>query len=411
MRLSTELESPVSVQPRVLILDDEFAQRAGICLQLSSVGYFDFIEFDDPRPALEYLRHQSVDLVIVDVRMPHLPVDGLWFMEQFRAFDFVTSIIIRTAHDDLAIADAALEARAIRRVLKSHPKASEMLRRAVSVGIVETRERRRTQHEAAAAVSTRAALVDALARTDDRITAAEMCRGFTAGLLAPIDEIARQAQTLAHLETDLATLQRLAATYQKSVEQLRAQVAAFLGNAYFAGSDSLAGGAALADCFEALAAALHQHPLLRRRELQLDLHRPTEPLYFLASPPRVLTALRHLTEYCALHARANSTLTVESRLEASPRATLDAAKPGQFVLNGKAATGQPCLAVDIRAQLEHFNLELLRSALRQCSEDPAVANLLMLSAAVIDDQLVFETSLSADQASTFTLYLPAIPGR
>lgn len=411
MRLSTELEAPASTQPRILILDDEFAQRAGICLQLGSVGYFDFIEFDDPRPALEFLRHHPVDLVIVDIRMTHLPVDGLWFMEQFRAFDFVTSIIIRTAHDDLAIADAALEARAIRRVLKSHPQASDMLRRAVSVGIVETRERRRTQREAAAAVTTRAALVDALARTDDRITVAEMCRGFTAGLVAQIDEIARQAQALAHSEADPATLHQLAAAHNAAVEKLSAQTAAFLGNSYFAGADPLASRAALTDCLDALASALHQHPVLRRRGLVFALHRPTVSHHFLASPSRVLTALRHLAEYCAIHARTGTTLSVDAHLETSLSTSLESAKPAHFVLNAKAATGQPCLAVNLRAELGHFNLELLRNALRQCSEDPAIANLLMLSAAVIDDHLIFEASLTAGQPSTFTLYLPQAPAR
>ncbi len=407
MNSSTALDPVASVQPRILVLDDEFAQRAGICLQLGSVGYYDFLEFEDPRPALEFLRHNEVDLVIVDIRMPNLPVDGLWFMEQFRAFDSVTSIIIRTAHDDLAIADAALEARAIRRVLKSHPKASESLRRSVSLGIVETRQRRRTQRDAAATVSTQDQLVDVLARTDDQIAVAEMCRGFTASLSGQIEVLGQHAAALARADITADEFHPLAAQHLAAVERLGAEVTAFLGNSYLARLGNTPGIADVDQCLDALSTALVHNAALTNRALVFSLRRPSSRLSFCANPQRVVTALRHLAEYCAMQARLSSAFAISATLEPKLRADLETARTGHYVLNAKAATREPCVALTVHVDLAGFNLALLHEALRRCSENPRVANLLMLSAAIADNHLVFEVSLNSPEPSTFTLYLPA----
>lgn len=409
MNLSAQLEAVTAVQPRILILDDEFAQRAGICLQLGSVGFFEFIEFDDPRPALEFLREHHVDLVIVDIRMSHLPVDGLWFMDQFRAFDAVTSIIIRTAHDDLTIADAALEARAIRRVLKSHPQASEMLRRSVTLGIVETRQRRRTQRDAAATAHTSDQMVDLLARTDDRITIADMCRSFTLGLVDQVNALAHHAELLAREDLPPSEWRERALENRELAARLGSQVAAFVRNPYVSGQADRLASARANDCLDALAASLAGNTTVRDRDLLLSISRAPDPLAFCAPPTGILTALRHLVEYCALHAQTDSRISISAELQQNLPAFLEATATGKFLLNTRAASRVNYVAFRVLAATPALTLEALRTALSTCGDDPRTANLLMLSTTVVAEHLVFETSLGDGPVAAFTLYVPAGP--
>ena len=81
-----------SFAARILVLDDEDTQRRTIHHQLAELG--GFVDFGDPREAIAYLRLNEVDAVVVDIRMPKLPVDGLWFLAQLREFDKDLGVVL-----------------------------------------------------------------------------------------------------------------------------------------------------------------------------------------------------------------------------------------------------------------------------------------------------------------------------
>ena len=143
--------------PRILVLDDEEVQRMSTHIQLADLGIF--VDFGDPRPALEYLAQNEVDAAVVDMRMPGLPVDGVWFLQELRKRDRELGVVLRTADDGVAMAQAAIEARAVQRVVKASPDAKARLRAAVQLAIKETRERRRMVGTADEAERTRQQLM------------------------------------------------------------------------------------------------------------------------------------------------------------------------------------------------------------------------------------------------------------
>lgn len=61
---------------RVLVVDDEKIEREGIKFLLSrEEGEFKISEASNGRQALEILRNEEIDLLLTDIKMPHM--DGL----------------------------------------------------------------------------------------------------------------------------------------------------------------------------------------------------------------------------------------------------------------------------------------------------------------------------------------------
>ena len=61
---------------RVLVVDDEKIEREGIKFLLSrEEGEFEISEASNGRQALEILRNEEIDLLLTDIKMPHM--DGL----------------------------------------------------------------------------------------------------------------------------------------------------------------------------------------------------------------------------------------------------------------------------------------------------------------------------------------------
>ena len=69
---------------RVLVVDDEKIEREGIKFLLSrEEGEFKISEASNGRQALEILRNEEIDLLLTDIKMPHM--DGLnWQRRQKR---------------------------------------------------------------------------------------------------------------------------------------------------------------------------------------------------------------------------------------------------------------------------------------------------------------------------------------
>lgn len=78
-------------QPRVLVCDDDGDVRMVVGLNLDLAG-MDFAEASGGAQALEYLRHQVWDALVLDLMMPK--VDGLAVLETMRDEDLGASTVV-----------------------------------------------------------------------------------------------------------------------------------------------------------------------------------------------------------------------------------------------------------------------------------------------------------------------------
>ncbi len=86
---------------RLLYVDDEESLRAVVKTQLTLDG-FEVETAEDGDVALEILRQNSFDLVLLDIRMPRM--DGIEVLKQMRRHNIRPRVIMLTALDDLSIA-------------------------------------------------------------------------------------------------------------------------------------------------------------------------------------------------------------------------------------------------------------------------------------------------------------------
>ncbi len=186
----------MTCDPVILLLDDERGQILTLRTQLRGLGRL--VEFDDPKPALQFAATTPCDAAIVDIRMPRCELDGIEFLRRLREFDRDLTIIVRTADESDAIADAAIEFRAARRAIKSRTT-REALRQEVQAAIAETRRLRTTRSDAAAAGVAQQKYADALGCYDITMAAAAAYRGVIHSLR---DEITTLGLVAAALHQD-----------------------------------------------------------------------------------------------------------------------------------------------------------------------------------------------------------------
>ncbi len=90
----------------VLVVDDDIAHRTMLNTLISGWGY-DVTEADDGATAIEKVKEQSYDLVLMDVRM--VTVSGLEALEQIKSFNPAIPVIIMTAYSSVDTAVDALK--------------------------------------------------------------------------------------------------------------------------------------------------------------------------------------------------------------------------------------------------------------------------------------------------------------
>jgi CheY-like chemotaxis protein len=397
MSTTTELTKT----PRILVLDDEEVQRMSTHIQLADLGIF--VDFGDPRPALEYLAQNEVDAAVVDMRMPGLPVDGVWFLQELRKRDRELGVVLRTADDSVAMAQAAIEARAVQRVVKASPDAKVRLRAAVQLAIKETRERRRMLGVAAEAERTRQQLMAVLGRVDDEITVGELCRGFVQGLTNSVATVAGYSELFMEYPGAMDPgLAELAQKNRAAASRLSEQVAEFLRMPYLepAVSDARVNG-----CIDALNQIFRVHPLFGIERCTFEGRGILPDRIYSANPTRLLCALRHLVEYCAVSAKAPSTIYVSAAICPNAMAAI-AANTAGIVLNGRWAPSCATIILSVQAAIGTPTNAALSRDFRECSTDPLIGNLLMVGTALVDDHLALDVMHSKKGVTNFNLYLP-----
>jgi DNA-binding response OmpR family regulator len=103
--------------PRILIIDDEAAIRESLSALLTVEGY-QVETADSGEAALEILREDGFDLVLLDIRMPGL--DGMEVMHEMRKYHPETRIIIITGFGSLESAIEAIRSGAHDYLLKPY---------------------------------------------------------------------------------------------------------------------------------------------------------------------------------------------------------------------------------------------------------------------------------------------------
>src|SRR3989442_13715778 len=75
------MDSEIFRSAKILIVDDEQAMVRLLELLLEHVGYTNLRSTTDPREVLECCAEFQPDLILLDLRMPHL--DGIQVLKQF----------------------------------------------------------------------------------------------------------------------------------------------------------------------------------------------------------------------------------------------------------------------------------------------------------------------------------------
>ena len=96
----------MSDRSTILVVDDDNAHRTMLDTLVSGWGY-DVTQADDGAVAIEKVKEQSYDLVLMDVRM--LGISGLEALEQIKSFNPAIPVIIMTAYSSVDTAVDALK--------------------------------------------------------------------------------------------------------------------------------------------------------------------------------------------------------------------------------------------------------------------------------------------------------------
>ena len=92
---------------RVLVVDDEKIEREGIKFLLSrEEGEFKISEASNGRQALEILRNEEIDLLLTDIKMPHM--DGLELAKKAKEEKEELQIVIFSGYNDFSFAQEAI---------------------------------------------------------------------------------------------------------------------------------------------------------------------------------------------------------------------------------------------------------------------------------------------------------------
>lgn len=102
---------------KLLIVDDEPSIRDGICQAIDWDGYqIQCLTAKDGIRALEVIEAEQPDLVLLDVRMPHL--DGLGVMEELQRREIKVKVVILSGYDQFSYAQKALKYGAVDYLIK-----------------------------------------------------------------------------------------------------------------------------------------------------------------------------------------------------------------------------------------------------------------------------------------------------
>jgi DNA-binding NtrC family response regulator len=90
----------------VLLVDDEKAFLDTLSKRLKKRG-LTALEAYTGQQALEIIKSQAVDIVVLDVRMPE--ADGMWTLKEIKKINPLIEVIMLTGHASIEVAIAGME--------------------------------------------------------------------------------------------------------------------------------------------------------------------------------------------------------------------------------------------------------------------------------------------------------------
>ncbi len=103
-------------KPRILIVDDEIEARETLGKYFNRHMECDVFEAQDGRKALEILRKENIDLMILDIKMPG--ISGVDVLRQAKTISLKTQAIIVSAWDSREVASEAIKEGAVDYIIK-----------------------------------------------------------------------------------------------------------------------------------------------------------------------------------------------------------------------------------------------------------------------------------------------------
>jgi DNA-binding NtrC family response regulator len=91
---------------KIIIIEDEKILRISLADDLREAGY-DVQDYHNPNSALEVIQRDSVDVVITDVKMPHM--DGIKLLSKIKTIKPNTTVIVMTAYGSVNSAVEAMK--------------------------------------------------------------------------------------------------------------------------------------------------------------------------------------------------------------------------------------------------------------------------------------------------------------
>lgn len=132
----------------------------------------------------------------------------------------------------------------------------------------------------------------------------------------------------------------------------------------------------------------------------------SQDMFVSAAPIKLITALRHLIEFCLARSEPNSVVRLTAHCEENAGRIIDRAPSSQLVFNGSTLRrSTPHIGFRLHAPLRATSLDEIQRAFREHPDDPREGNLQMISLALGDEQ----TAIIARQFEGVTLIELFIP--
>jgi CheY-like chemotaxis protein len=395
-------------EPLILVLEDERAQILTLHAALESIGRV--ADFSDPEHALDFVKSQEVDAAIVDVHMPKMQLNGIEFVRAVRSFDKDLSVIIRTGDSSSDVADHAIEVQAYRRAIKSRTTVPE-LRELTRAAISETRQRRRQTRDAAATAEVSRHFEKTLGSVEDELSSSECYKGLIHSMRNQLTALAALAETWSELaqQSDSRPLLDAAEQNKRVVNRMLSDMAAFLDGPFAETmtSDPLSASADVNAALEALRQRFSAAISWTVERKSVTIGSLKESLFAATHPIKLITALRHLIEYCLRRSESDASVALGASYVADIEEYIDQFRGPNLIFNRPSrhnAAGYVCFTVT--AGLPTLNLERVQQDFHRYPEDPRTGNLHMLSLALGEERCSVMVRPAENGTLRFHLCIP-----
>ncbi len=395
-------------QPFIVLLEDERAQLLAVRAALKGLG--EIQEFGDPTAALGFLKQHAVDAAVIDIHMPRFQMNGLDFIRSVRGFDQDLCVIIRTGDDSAELADGAIEVRAFRRAIKGRISIDE-LRSLTLAAVNETRRRRQVTIDAASAADVKTQLARTLGSVEEELSTIDAYKALFQSTRNRLTAIAGMAEVICTASANDATpvLKESAPKNRQLVNGLLAEVGVFLDGPY--AEDLRAARAPRRGTVNGVVEALRKRFMTAPKWIAegkaITVSGLSQDMFVSAPPIKLITALRHLIEFCLARGELNSVVRLTAHYEEHADRIADRASNLQLVFNGNALRhSTPHIVFRLHAQMRETSLDDIQRAVREHPDDPREGNLQMISLALDNEQTAI-IARHSDGVTLIDLFIPA----